>query len=153
MQRLESKIIGAFLREKRKEQQATLQVIADMVGISVGYLSAVESGINLPKVEVLKKLLIALDIEVKDFIEEVQLKAIKETKEIGVTFAATSNLEDYIKKVEENKEQIIKNNILKAVELRALEDNVLLNKKEMFDIENLINTVLSIRIKQIKGDK
>ena len=151
--KIETKIIGAFLKQKRKEQQSTLQAIADTVGISVGYLSAVENGTNIPRVDVLKKLLIALNVEVKNFTEEIELRAIKESNEIGVNFAIASNLEDYIQKVTESSEEIIKNSVLKAVELRALENNVLLKDKELFDIANLINSVLTIRIKQIKGDK
>lgn len=151
--KIETKIIGAFLKEKRKEQQSTLQAIADTVGISVGYLSAVENGINIPKADVLKKLLIALNTEVKDFTEEIELRAIKESNEIGVNFAIASNLEDYIQKINESSEEIIKNSVLKAVELRALENNVLLKDKELFDIANLINSVLTMRIQQIKGDK
>ncbi|MBW4862638.1 MAG: helix-turn-helix transcriptional regulator [Paeniclostridium sp.] len=151
--KIETKIIGAFLKQKRKEQQSTLQAIADTVGISVGYLSAVENGINIPKADVLKKLLIALNVEVKNFKEEIELRAIKESNEIGVNFAIASNLEDYIEKVTESSEEIIKNSVLKAIELRALENNVLLKDKELFDIANLINSVLTIRIEQIKGDK
>ena len=151
--KIETKIIGAFLKEKRKEQQSTLQAIADTVGISVGYLSAVENGINIPRVDVLKKLLIALNTEVKEFTEEIELRALKEYKEIGVNFAIASNLEDYIEKVTESSEEIIKNSVLKAIELKALENKVLLKNKELFDIANLINSVLTIRIQQIKGDK
>ena len=48
--------IGTFIKKRRKELGMTLQQMADKTGLSTGYLSLMERGINSPTIDNLHKI-------------------------------------------------------------------------------------------------
>lgn len=150
---IKTEIIGAFLREKRKEKKINLQDMADLVGVTAGYLSTVERGINSPKTEVIERLLIALGVSVEEFSDEIEKEAVRESKEVGQTFAMAKNLEEYFKDNEKERKIKYSLSIQESIDMRAINLKVLLSEKEKIEIAELVDQVIATRINQIKGDK
>ncbi|HDP80187.1 MAG TPA: XRE family transcriptional regulator [Spirochaetes bacterium] len=64
--------LGSILRQRRKEQGATLKTIAEKAGISEGFLSQVENDVNSPSVDTLVNICIALGVDAGDVIKAAQ---------------------------------------------------------------------------------
>ncbi|MBI5886160.1 MAG: helix-turn-helix transcriptional regulator [Deltaproteobacteria bacterium] len=62
------KTIGEFLREKRKECGLSSRDIWESTGISYGYITRIERDESNPTLEVLARLLKALDVEWDEFL-------------------------------------------------------------------------------------
>ena len=60
---------GLFLKKYRKELKLTLKDVADVCGITVGYLSRIENGSSLPSLALLNKLSVAYHFEVSDILD------------------------------------------------------------------------------------
>jgi transcriptional regulator with XRE-family HTH domain len=61
-------LVGALIRTKRRASQMTLQMLADLAGISVGYLSQVERDNSVPSLGTLAQIARALNVGVDYFI-------------------------------------------------------------------------------------
>ena len=60
---------GANLRSIRSERQLTQEEFAELIGISVDFLSLIERGINAPSFEVLEGMAKALQLPVRDLFD------------------------------------------------------------------------------------
>ena len=60
---------GKRLRGIRQERQLTQEEFAEIVGISVDFLSLIEWGINAPSFEVLEKMAAGLELPVRDLFD------------------------------------------------------------------------------------
>lgn len=150
---IKTTIIGEEIRKLRKDRGYKVEELANEIGISKGALGNIESGNRIPSYKVLKNLSIALCFEVDEFVDLVVLRALKEVKEVGQIMAFKHNIEKDKQNFKEDREEIIKNNVLNAIELRALENKILLNEKDKYDIANLVNIIIKTRLSQIKGVK
>lgn len=150
---IKTTIIGEEIRKLRKDRGYKVEELANEIGISKGALGNIESGNRIPSYKVLKKLSIALCFEVDEFVDLVALRALKEVKEVGQIMAFNHNIEKDKQNFKEDREEIIKNNVLNAIELRALENKILLNEKEQYDIANLVNIIIKTRLLQINEVK
>ena len=54
------------LREHRKQQGYTITQLADAVGVTPGFISHIERGIRVPRLETAQKLAKALDCTIDD---------------------------------------------------------------------------------------
>lgn len=143
-------IIGDELRKIRKDRGYQVLELADLLGVSKGYLGNMESGNRTPSLKLLKKLAMALCFDIEEFLEKVTSIAVAETKEVGQTFAFKRNIENEIKIFKEENEELVTKSLLSAVELMALENNVLLNKKDLNDIINLVDITIRLRLEQCR---
>ena len=62
-------ILGSKLRGVRRSKGKTIQQVALSAGLSVGFVSQVERGIAVPSIASLKKLALALEQPVGNFLE------------------------------------------------------------------------------------
>lgn len=62
--------IGKRLKKRRKEKEITIKSLAEYTGLSVGYLSNLENGVNSPTLESLSKICEALDSKITDMITD-----------------------------------------------------------------------------------
>ena len=60
---------GNRIKSIRKERGLTQEAFAELVGISVDFLSLIERGINAPSFEVLEKLSAGLKMPVRDLFD------------------------------------------------------------------------------------
>jgi transcriptional regulator with XRE-family HTH domain len=60
---------GARLRGLRQERSLTQEEFAELVGISVDFLSLIERGINAPSFETIEQIASRLDIAVSELFE------------------------------------------------------------------------------------
>ena len=67
--------IGNILKNARKESKMTLNELADKTGISTGYLSLMERGLNSPTIENLNKVCLALNLTLSDLIAQAENSA------------------------------------------------------------------------------
>jgi len=58
-----NKLFGEQLKEERKRQNLTAQVVADLCGVSRSYLTLIENGKRLPGKKVLPKIALALHLK------------------------------------------------------------------------------------------
>ncbi|WP_415295599.1 hypothetical protein, partial [Clostridium perfringens] len=100
--------------------------------------------------KLLKKLSMALNFDIKEFLDTVTLRAVQETKEIGQTMGFYNNIDDEMKIFKEENEELVTKSLLSAVELMALENNVLLNEKDLNDIINLVDVTIRLRLEQCR---
>lgn len=63
------KLFGKKLRVFRKERQMTQEQFAELLNISVDFLSLVERGLNAPSFESIEVFSITLGIPVRDFFD------------------------------------------------------------------------------------
>jgi transcriptional regulator with XRE-family HTH domain len=63
------KLFGKKLRAFRKERQMTQEEFAELLNISVDFLSLVERGLNAPSFESIEVFSITLGIPVRDFFD------------------------------------------------------------------------------------
>ncbi|HFL2519638.1 helix-turn-helix domain-containing protein [Clostridium perfringens] len=143
-------IIGEELRKIRKDRGYQVQELADLINVSKGYLGNIESGNRTPSLKLLKKLSMALNFDIKEFLDTVTLRAVQETKEIGQTMGFYNNIDDEMKIFKEENEELVTKSLLSAVELMALENNVLLNEKDLNDIINLVDVTIRLRLEQCR---
>lgn len=143
-------IIGEELRKIRKDRGYQVQELADLINVSKGYLGNIESGNRTPSLKLLKKLSMALNFDIKEFLDTVTLRAVQETKEIGQTMGFYNNIDDEMKIFKEENKELVTKSLLSAVELMALENNVLLNEKDLNDIINLVDIAIRLRIEQCR---
>ncbi|EIF2088263.1 helix-turn-helix transcriptional regulator [Clostridium perfringens] len=143
-------IIGEELRKIRKDRGYQVQELADLINVSKGYLGNIESGNRTPSLKLLKKLSMALNFDIKEFLDTVTLRAVQETKEIGQTMGFYNNIDDEMKIFKEENEELVTKSLLSAVELIALENNVLLNEKDLNDIINLVDVTIRLRLEQCR---
>lgn len=61
--------LGARLKELRKEKRLTLKELSDITGLSMGFLSNVERGINSPTISSLQKICAALNITLVELLQ------------------------------------------------------------------------------------
>ncbi len=143
-------IIGEELRKIRKDRGYQVQELANLINVSKGYLGNIESGNRTPSLKLLKKLSMALNFDIKEFLDTVTLRAVQETKEIGQTMGFYNNIDDEMKIFKEENEELVTKSLLSAVELMALENNVLLNEKDLNDIINLVDVTIRLRLEQCR---
>ncbi|EOU2059841.1 XRE family transcriptional regulator [Clostridium perfringens] len=143
-------IIGEELRKIRKDRGYQVQELADLINVSKGYLGNIESGNRTPSLKLLKKLSMALNFDIKEFLDTVTLRAVQETKEIGQTMGFYNNIDNEMKIFKEENEELVTKSLLSAVELIALENNVLLNEKDLNDIINLVDVTIRLRLEQCR---
>lgn len=62
--------IGKRFKKRRKEKDITIKSLAEYTGLSVGYLSNLENGVNSPTLENLAKICEALDSRITDMITD-----------------------------------------------------------------------------------
>jgi transcriptional regulator with XRE-family HTH domain len=60
---------GIRLKAIRLERKMTQEQFAELVGISVDFLSLIERGINAPSFEVLERMTAKLDLQVRDLFD------------------------------------------------------------------------------------
>lgn len=60
---------GTRLKAIRRERESTQEQFAELVGISVDFLSLIERGINAPSFEVLEKIARGLQLPVRDLFD------------------------------------------------------------------------------------
>lgn len=58
-----SKFIGKRIAKRRKELKMTQEEFSKIIGVNAKYISAIETGVNVPRVETLVKIMNALDVE------------------------------------------------------------------------------------------
>ena len=73
---------GALIREKRQANSMTLTDLAKKTGLSVSFLSQVETGVTNPSVVSLRKIALALGTPLSSFFEETSPE-LEETPSIG----------------------------------------------------------------------
>lgn len=86
--------IGTYLKEKRKEENLTLNEVATVLNLSAGYISRIERGTSNPSKEVLINLCDIYKIPVNDLIDnngEITLENIKVGTDI-LTLVSSSNI-------------------------------------------------------------
>lgn len=71
------KLFGKRLRAFRKERNMTQEEFAELLNISVDFLSLVERGLNAPSFESIEVFSITLGIPVRDFFDFVPEKSSK----------------------------------------------------------------------------
>lgn len=64
---LDYKLVGARIRNRRKDLKLTQAVVAERAGISNQYLSNIERSTSIPSTEVIMRLAIALDTTPDEF--------------------------------------------------------------------------------------
>ena len=64
--------LGKRLKYLRRLKNLTQAQLAERVGLSVNYISQIETGVANPKVETLFRLAQGLDVEIKDLFDFVQ---------------------------------------------------------------------------------
>lgn len=65
---------GGILKERRKEKKLTLTQIADLTGLSAGYLSLLERNMSSPTIENLNKVCAVLNLTLSDLIERASVQ-------------------------------------------------------------------------------
>ncbi|HZE87103.1 MAG TPA: helix-turn-helix transcriptional regulator [Methylomirabilota bacterium] len=60
--------IAKHLKRYRKAKGMTQETLAEKVGVSLGWISRVERGVNAPNLTLLTKIARTLDVKVKDLI-------------------------------------------------------------------------------------
>ena len=70
---------GQRLRYLRRQRDLTQEQLAELVGISVEFLSNMERGINAPSFETLEQLAMSLNVSVKDLFDSEVMDAIRTT--------------------------------------------------------------------------
>jgi transcriptional regulator with XRE-family HTH domain len=61
---------GALIRQKRRSNHMTLTDLAKKTGLSISFLSQVETGITNPSINSLRKIALSLDTPLSSFFEE-----------------------------------------------------------------------------------
>ena len=69
---MESRALGMKLKQLREEKRYTLKMLADITGLSIGFISQVERGQTDPSLASLKKLAAALGISLRDLFDNEQ---------------------------------------------------------------------------------
>lgn len=92
---MDTKKIGGFLKEARKEKGLTQEQLAEVLGVSDRTVSRWETGTNLPDLSILIELADYYDIEIKEILdgERVKENVDKEWKETLTKVADYSELE------------------------------------------------------------
>ena len=65
-------MIGTFIKKRRKEMNMTLQQMADKTGLSAGYLSLLERGMNSPTIDNLHKICRAIDTTMIELLSDME---------------------------------------------------------------------------------
>jgi transcriptional regulator with XRE-family HTH domain len=66
------KLIGRKLKNSRLERDQTIQMLAELSGVSSNMISRIERGLTIPSVELLLKLADALGLSLNYFVEEAE---------------------------------------------------------------------------------
>ena len=64
-------IIGKRMKEKRQECSLTQEILAEKLGVSVGYISQIERGITRVNLDMLSNISLELDCDITYFISDV----------------------------------------------------------------------------------
>jgi len=64
-----SNVLGDYLRDLRNKRRLSLREVCEEVGVSVSYLSQIETGERKPSAEILRKLAPAYGVPVRDILE------------------------------------------------------------------------------------
>lgn len=92
---MDTKKIGAFLKQCRKEKNLTQEQLAEKFGVSARTVSRWETGSNMPDLSILVELADYYDIEIKELLDgERSLTMNKEMKE---TLNKVADYEDWVK--------------------------------------------------------
>lgn len=67
---IDYKLLGNRIKLKRKERLITQEQLAEMLGVSVGYVSQLERGITKTNLETLARLSLILDCEIEYFVSD-----------------------------------------------------------------------------------
>lgn len=68
--RLDERKVGKNIKEIRKERNLSLNELADMIGMTKGYISKIENSASAPPLSTLSKIAISLGVEVGDLTAE-----------------------------------------------------------------------------------
>jgi transcriptional regulator with XRE-family HTH domain len=128
----EEKMLGDNIRKIRKNRHISVNKLAKMSGISLGYISDLENNkFTNPTVDKLNKIADVLEVDIKDLFTEDQVsRAVK----------SMVNIQDMLNelKTKENINDSIYN-------ITAKFDNEKFTKEEQEEITNFINYVISKR--------
>ena len=55
--------VALMIREKRHAKNMSLYQLSKLTGVTIGHLSRIERGLNMPRIDVLSRMFGALDLE------------------------------------------------------------------------------------------
>ncbi|MCI5530398.1 MAG: helix-turn-helix domain-containing protein [Blautia sp.] len=92
---MDTKKIGAFLKQCRKEKNLTQEQLAEKLGVSARTVSRWETGSNMPDLSVLVELSDYYDIEIKELLDGERSSTMN--KEMKETLDKVADYEDWVK--------------------------------------------------------
>lgn len=92
---MDTKKIGAFLKECRKEKNLTQEQLAEKLGVSTRTVSRWETGTNMPDLSILVELAEYYDIEMKELLDGERSQTMN--KEMKETLDKVANYENWVK--------------------------------------------------------
>ncbi len=70
----DTEVIGRYLKTRREQKGLTLKQVADISGLSIGFISQVERGLTDPSLASLKKMVTALGMDLSElFVKNVEV--------------------------------------------------------------------------------
>ena len=66
-------LLGARIREFRKERHLTQEQLAEIIGVEPRHISRIEGGYSYPTIERLERIAVALQVPLKDFFDFMHL--------------------------------------------------------------------------------
>ena len=64
---MKEEVIAGNIRRIRQQKNMTIQMLADLTGLSKGYLSKVERSKNAPPFSTVNRIALALNVDLADF--------------------------------------------------------------------------------------
>ena len=92
---MDTKKIGAFLKQCRKEKNLTQEQLAEKFGVSARTVSRWETGSNMPDLSILVELADYYDIEIKELLDGERSSTMN--KEMKETLNKVADYEDWVK--------------------------------------------------------
>lgn len=92
---MDTKKIGAFLKQCRKENNLTQEQLAEKFGVSARTVSRWETGSNMPDLSILVELADYYDIEIKELLDGERSSTMN--KEMKETLNKVADYEDWVK--------------------------------------------------------
>lgn len=92
---MDTKKIGAFLKQCRKENNLTQEQLAEKFGVSARTVSRWETGSNMPDLSILVELADYYDIEIKELLDGERSSTMN--KEMKETLNKVADYEEWVK--------------------------------------------------------
>ena len=92
---MDTKKIGAFLKQCRKEKNLTQEQLAEKFGVSARTVSRWETGSNMPDLSILVELADYYDVEIKELLDGERSSTMN--KEMKETLNKVADYEDWVK--------------------------------------------------------